>query len=198
LTYVLVLFMATPPEMRERQARILAELSELGLALARDLQACALAADQASEKAELSLAFHRTSRSVRQSLALEAKFERDHQAAQREDGEVAKRAATFHVEKRKALVKLVVERCVWSEADGEEAEKLLSDLDDILELDALSGTFAGDDAIEAHVARICAQLGVDTPEAFAARRADEPSPTAASDATPEPRAAGPPIGRRSG
>jgi len=51
---------------------ILAELSELGLALARDLQACALAADEASDKADLSLAFQRTSRSVRQTLALEA------------------------------------------------------------------------------------------------------------------------------
>jgi hypothetical protein len=190
--------MATPLEMRARQDRILAELSELGLALARDLQACALAAGEASEKAELSLAFHRTSRSVRQSLALEAKFERDRQTAAREDCEVAERAATLRVATRKAQVKLVVERCVWAEADGDEAEKLLSDLDDILELDTLSGTFSGDDAIEAHVARICAQLGVDTPEAFAARRAEEPSPAVASDAMPEPRAAGPPIGRRSG
>jgi hypothetical protein len=34
--------MATTQEKRERQDRILAELSELGLELARDLQACAL------------------------------------------------------------------------------------------------------------------------------------------------------------
>lgn len=63
--YVRVSFTATPTEMRERQERILAELSELGLALARDLQARALAADDAAEATELGLAFHRVARSVR-------------------------------------------------------------------------------------------------------------------------------------
>lgn len=181
--------METPLEKRERQDRILAELSELGLELARDLQASALAAREASDKADLSLAFHRTSRSVRQSLALEARLERDREAADREDHEVAKRAASAHAARRKAQVKLAVERCVWSEADGDEAEKLLNDLDDILELDTLSDTYAGDDPVETHIARICAELGVDTPEAFAARRAEATSstPAVSIEGEPEPQ-----------
>src|SRR5215218_9053697 len=83
-SYVLVLFMATPTAMRERQDRILGELSELGLALARDLQARALAAETVAEAADLGLAFQRVALSVRQALALEAKLERDRQAAERE------------------------------------------------------------------------------------------------------------------
>ena len=155
--------MVTPQEKIERQDRILAELSELGLALARDLQACALAADEASDKADLSLAFQRTSRSVRQTLALEAKLERDRQTAERESRESATRAEAVRVARRKAQVKLAVERCVWSEADGDEAETLLNDLDDRLERDTLSDAFAGDDPVEAHIARLCAELGVTPP-----------------------------------
>jgi phosphoglycolate phosphatase-like HAD superfamily hydrolase len=170
---VLVLFMATPCEKRERQDRILAELSELGLALARDLQACALAAVEPAAKAELSLAFQRTSRSVRQSLALEARFDRDRLAAAREDRDIAKRAEAFRAARRRAQVKLGVERCIWDEAEDAEAEALLADLDDYLERDALADLFAGDDPIEAHIARLCAELGVDTPETRAARR-EEP------------------------
>jgi len=155
--------MATTSEKRERQDRILAELSELGLELARDLQACALAADEASAKADLSLAFQRTSRSVRQTLALEAKLERDRQTAEREDREVAKRAEGFRAARRKAQVRLAVERCVWSEAEGDEAETLIADLDDYLERDALADAFSGDDPVETHIARVCAELGVTPP-----------------------------------
>ena len=181
--------MAMSAEKIERQDRILAELSELGLGLARDLQACALAADQASDKADLSLAFQRTSRSVRQTLALDAKLERDRQTAEREHREGAKRAEAFRAARRKAQVKLAVERCVWAEADGDEAETLLADLDDHLERDALSDAFAGDDPVEVHIARLCAELGVETPETLAARRAeaDLPSVTdAAAESHPRP------------
>jgi hypothetical protein len=187
---VLVLFMGTPSEKRERQDRILAELSELGLALARDLQACALAADEPAAKADLSLAFQRTSRSVRQSLALEARFDRDRLAAAREDRDLAKRAEAFRVARRRAQVKLGVERCIWDEAEDAEAEALLADLDDYLERDALADLFAGDDPIEAHIARLCAELGVDTPETRAARRSE-------ADVQPDEAPADPTLLRRS-
>jgi hypothetical protein len=155
--------MATALEMKARQDRILTELSELGLALARDLQACALAADQASEKAELSLAFQRTARSVRQTLALEAKLQCDRRTSEREAQEIAERAETVRTARRRAQVKLAVERCVWSEAEGEEAESLLADLDDRLERDALSDAFLGDEPVEVHIARLCKELGVTPP-----------------------------------
>ena len=194
--------MATPPEMRERQDRILGELSELGLALARDLQARALAAEEASDAGELGLAFQRVSRFVRQTLALEAKLERDRQSAEREDRDIAKRAEGFRAARRKAQVKLAVERCVWSEADGDEAETLLADLDDLLELDALANAFSGEDPVEAHVARICAELGVDTPETLAARRSEadtaSPAPSMLAPDAPAQVHDGPAVWRSSG
>jgi hypothetical protein len=198
---VLVLFMVTAAEKIERQDRILAELSELGLVLACDLQACALAADAASDKADLSLAFQRTSRSVRQTLALEAKLERDRQTAEREHREGARRAEAFRVARRKAQVKLAVERCVWAEADGDEAETLLADLDDRLERDALADAFAGDDPVDDHIARLCAELGVDTPETKAARtaEAENVAPAPANPAADAPAGADPaPAWRSSG
>jgi len=155
--------MATPPEMRARQDRILTELSELGLALARDLQGCALATADMSEKADLSLAFQRTSRSVRQTLALEAKLERDRQVAEREHHETVQRAEAHRVERRRTQVKLAVERCIWSEADGDEAELLLIELEDRLERDDLGEALAGDDPVETHIARLCAELGLESP-----------------------------------
>ena len=102
--------------------------------------------------------------------------------------------------RRRAQVKLAVERYVWAEAEGSEAEDLVADLDDILELDALSGAVAGDDDIEAHVSRVCAELGVDTPETLAARRAEAPSAASpiSADAASEPQVNDPKPWRSSG
>ena len=163
--------MATATEKMERQDRILAELSELGLALARDLQVRALAADDVKTAGELSLAFHRVSRSVRQTLALEARLDRDRLRQDREARADTERAKTTRAKRRKAQVKAAVERCIWSEVEGDEAERLVDELDDRLEEDALSDMFAGEDPIEAHIARICIELGVTAPESMGAASA---------------------------
>lgn len=174
--------MATPVEKQERQERILAELSELGLALARDLQARALAAADIAEAGELGLAFQRVSRAVRQTLALEAKLDRDRERAQREDRAEAQETRTAYAERRKAQVKIAVKRCVRYAHSGYDAENLLDELDDRLDEDALHDLFAGDDDIDLHIARLCAELGVpepgageDSTEAEAASEA--PAPT---------------------
>src|ERR1700761_5768781 len=83
-TYVLVSFMASAAVRRERQDAVLAELSELGLTLARDLHARALASETVQEAEKLSLAFQRVSRGVRQTFALELKLDRARKAADRE------------------------------------------------------------------------------------------------------------------
>jgi hypothetical protein len=85
--------MSTPAEMQERHGAMLAELAELGLSLARDLHAAALAAETPAERQGLATAFHRISRSVRQTMALEAKLERDARRAEREDPQFARKAA---------------------------------------------------------------------------------------------------------
>lgn len=155
--------MSTPAEKRERQERILAELSELGLALARDLQARALAAEDVATAGELGLAFQRVARSVRQTLALEAKLERDRQRDEREDRAAAERALAAHAERRRAQVRIAVKRYVRYEHSGYDAENLLHELDDRLDEDALHDLFAGEDDVDDHIARLCLELGVAPP-----------------------------------
>jgi hypothetical protein len=157
--------MADGAQVTERQGRILGELAELGLSLARAVHERALAAERPEATSELALAFHRISRSVRQTLALEAKLERDRALQDREVRAEGARDRENNVTRRKHQVRMAVERSVWNEAEGVEAERLLDELDDILEEDALSDSFTAD-PIEAHVQRIRADLGLaanDTP-----------------------------------
>ena len=157
--------MFTAAEKRERQDRILAELSELGAALARDLQARTLAATDIAEASDLGLAFQRVSRSVRQTLALGAKLDRDQQRADREDRTEAQEARTAYAERRKAQVQIAVKRCIRYEHSGHDAENLLDELNDRLDEDALHDVFAGESDIDLHIARMCAELGVPEPGA---------------------------------
>jgi hypothetical protein len=154
--------MADEEHMTERHGRVLAELTELGLELARDLQARGLAAEDAKAAADLSLAFHRVARSVRQTVALEARLERDRQRLAREARSDLQRETRARVQQRKAQLGAAVRREIWTEAEGEEAERLLDDLDDWLDEESLADGFAVA-PIEAHIERIRADLGLPPP-----------------------------------
>lgn len=159
--------MAPDAEMTERHARGLAELTELGLSLARDLHACALAEPDPRTKAETALAFHRVSRSVRQSMALEARLKRDLMRDDREARAEAVQAAEALVRTRKAQVRAAVERLIWTEAENdEEAERLIDQLGEHLDEAALHQGFA-DDPVEVHIARLRAELGLSSEAADA-------------------------------
>ena len=125
-----------------RAEAILGELTELGLLLARDLVEHARGLDDGVEKAALTAAFHKTNRTVRLNLALDAKLDRD---AAREAREAAReverieaarpppkpaRAAPDPIEARKTRVKGLLNRLVWNECEGdrEEFEILTEDL----------------------------------------------------------------------
>jgi phosphate-selective porin len=152
--------MGTDAEMMERHARGLAELTELGLSLARDLHACALAEPDPKTKAETALAFHRVSRSVRQSMALEARLKRDLARQDREGRAEAVQATETRVRTRRAQVGAAMERLIWTEAENdEEAERLVDELGEHLDEAALHPDFA-DDPVEVHVARLRADLGL--------------------------------------
>ena len=154
--------MATPPEIADEDIRLLDELSGLGMAMSRDLQGRCLAVGDAREAADLALGFQRSSRSVRQTIALKAKLLRDRVRFGREDKTHAVREAEGRMLIRKAQVRLSVERAVWNEADGPEAERLLGELDDILEAETFSDDFV-QGLVQTHIARICAELGVEPP-----------------------------------
>lgn len=117
-----------PKEMVERQGRMLAELSELGMSLARRTHGRAMAAEDPDKAERLALAFHRLSRSVRQTLALEARLERearrDAVAAERRAEETRREA----VRARRSYVGGVGSRLIWTEAEGDEVSALLVDL----------------------------------------------------------------------
>ena len=142
-----------------RQDRTLAELSELGLELARGLQVWALAAETAGEAQALSLAFHRTSRSVRQTIALEAKLDRDRRGQDRDDRRAAEQRDGARTVRRRQQLRLAVERAIWTEVEGDVAEHLVDHLDDLLEEDALDDGFL-EGPVEAQIARLRADLGL--------------------------------------
>jgi len=71
------MFMSSDADIADRDLQMLDELAELDLALARHVHACALATDDPARVADLSRAYQRMSRSVRQTLALKAKLKRE-------------------------------------------------------------------------------------------------------------------------
>ena len=170
-------------EMAERQGRVLTELSELGLDLARGLKARAEAAQTLDEAQGWALAFHRISRSVRLTLALEVKLERERRLAEREDYSRQLRV----VEARKVRVRAAVSRAVWTETEGEAAESLLDELDERLEEEALCEDFA-EAPVEAAIARIREDLGLPANDAGAVR-------ATAGGVRPEASKSPPPLGQ---
>ncbi|MBS0359922.1 MAG: hypothetical protein JSR98_00970 [Proteobacteria bacterium] len=189
---------------RERAEQILGELSELGLMLARDLATAARAAEQPEEKVALVAAFQKTSRTVRLTLALDFKLQRDAErearaAAKDEAAEAADaalrdskimRAAEAAMvemtrpsprENQKRRVKAVLNRLIWNEAEGdeEEYEILLEDLDARL-YEAEDAPGFADLPIEvlaeklAKDMRLSGELVVTTAERFAPANIPEP------------------------
>jgi hypothetical protein len=163
----------------ERHLRILAELTEIGMDLARAVRRQALA-QAAPEEADtpqagapdrigggdLALVFSRIARAVRQTVALEAKLAEDRRTRdERTEAEQAQRAATIARERKarqKARVKRIVEQAIEAEADGSDREDLLSDLDERLEDDDVDADF-GERPTGEIIARICRDIGI-TPD----------------------------------
>ena len=173
--------MSDVSEKAARQDRILAEFSELSLVVARELSARVVAVGDAGEAATLAKAFHSVGRSLRQTIALEMEVERDRKRLEREDAAGIAREGELRVRRRKARVRSAVQRLIWTEVEGDEAEDLVDHLDELLAEDALDDAFADED-FDAQVERLRADLGL----AMAAL-----GPAAAATAQPpgEPRLA---------
>ena len=123
-----------PQEMAERHQRALAELAELNLDAARQLHGRLASAETNAEARDLALALQRVSRSVRQTLLLEAKLARELRNAEREAAVEAEAAQEALVKVRKARVRHEVGRVAVEAGETEEdAEQILSDLDDRLD-----------------------------------------------------------------
>lgn len=142
--------MSDAPETTQRHARVLAELAELGMAIARDVQAEVLSAETPEEKARAAAVFPQVARAVRQTVALEAKLLRDLARHEREDRQDADREIARRIRQRKARVRLHMERAICEasapdyDEDGppEVVTMRLEDLRDRLDDDVLDADFA--------------------------------------------------------
>ncbi|MBJ7413261.1 MAG: hypothetical protein JHD15_23285, partial [Phenylobacterium sp.] len=70
--------------MGERHGRVLAELAEVGMTMVRRLSEAMLQARDPQTQAQLGLAFHRASRAVRQTLALEFRLAQEARRLERD------------------------------------------------------------------------------------------------------------------
>lgn len=153
------MFMFAPADMAETRMRMLGELAELGLVLARDLQQAALVAEDVQEKARLADAFGRVSRGVRQSIALHDRLERDARTE-------ALRQEPQRRARRKAEVRQVVAASIWREYERLDAhpDHLLAELDLHLAAESETGGFLEHEP-DAVIARLCRALGLSVPAA---------------------------------
>ena len=147
-----------------QRAALLAELAEVNMASVRDLAARQAAETDPAVAADLARALHSVSRGVRQTLALEARLEREAKRQEAEAREQARTEQRVHRCTHKARVHAAVERAVWDEVDGDEevAERLLDLLEARLNEAALRDDFT-DIPLETHIRRLCAVLGVPAP-----------------------------------
>jgi hypothetical protein len=147
---------------QERYEGMLAIIAEQGLSLATALHDRAVQAEAAEQAASLAMAWNRTTRSLRQTIALADRLDRDRRHAEREARAEADRDHDRRLDRRKAQVKAAVERLIRTEAEEDEAEQLIDDLDDLLKAEALADDFAAD-PLDAHIARIATDLGLPDP-----------------------------------
>ena len=151
--------MEATADMQTRHAAILGRLAELGMDLAEQLHADATAAETPAERAQIAVTFHRISRSVRQTLALEARLLRmAHEGRERE--ETRQRA---RIDRRAEHIEERVERLIWTEHDDEtEVVSLLSSLIDTVKLARHAEDFETR-PVEAIIADIARELGLRVP-----------------------------------
>ncbi|RAK53653.1 hypothetical protein DJ017_03475 [Phenylobacterium soli] len=154
------MFMATDVDLQAGLSR----LFRLGMELAERIQQDAMEAEQPETRAKLAAAFHRISRSVRQTAALKLRLEREAKRAVREDQAAVRADRERQVDLRKTRIKARVEQLIWTEYEGEDADRRESILEDLLDADALEDDFL-DLSPEAEIARLCMDLGLPSPPA---------------------------------
>ena len=150
----------------EAQQRALAEITAQALAASRAMLARVEAAETPEELTAAGLTLQRMHRSVRQSLALQAKLDGDRRRADREAQAEQAAFDEAKVERRREQVRHAVERLIWCEAEGAEAEVLELDLSDRLDEAELYDGFA-DRPLAAHIAGLCEELGLTPPSPLA-------------------------------
>lgn len=147
-------------DMQARHAGMLAEVAELSLTLARKLHERAMAAETDAEAQAAAAAFHRISRTLRQTLALEARLARDSRREAFEARRLAEDERRERVKARKAYVGHVGDRLIWTEAERDEVGRLLVELRRWCDVEAYDEEAFLEAPAEAVVARLRRDLGL--------------------------------------
>ena len=148
-------------EMTARHARILKRMSEFGESAVEKAHDDLAAAETPDARQAATKTFHTICRSVRQTLALEARFERDQRRTEIEARIEAERFAAHDTEARqtarKTAVRRTVEHLIWHEWDisEQQAEHLLRDVETKL----ANTDFDLGDPVEDQILLLCRRLG---------------------------------------
>ena len=151
--------MPTSPDRAERHARQLARYAEIAMRAAEKVDAQLDAAEDPAALASLVSSLHKAGRSLRQSIALEARLVRDAERCDRDAQARDEARRERAVETRKAQVRHAVERLIWTELEKPEAEVWSADLEERLDAEALLDDFL-DEPLEDHIERAGRELGV--------------------------------------
>jgi hypothetical protein len=142
----------------ERQGRMLQALADCNLRAVQKLTDELVAAKTDVEHERYALSLHRMSRDLRLTLALEERLVHERRKAFREEKADRLKA----VEHRKKQVDHAVTGRVYAEREGEAAEALLKEFDELLDEHRLYEDFL-DKPLEAVIARLCKALGLKDP-----------------------------------
>ncbi len=179
--------MSVPADISDEE--MLARLAVRDLAAAEHVHAKLMAAEEASEIAELGRTYQRFARSLRQTLALKARFRREQEQAAR-DAETAREAKPpsggLAAARWVGEVRAAVLRVVWDEAEDEDArEDYEEELDALLQAASERGDFCAE-PLDDHVARTCLRLGLSPHGAQHWRDLPDPPGDRAGEADDEP------------
>lgn len=147
--------MSLEGDMSERHSRVLAELAEAGMVMVRRLGLAMEQADDAQTLAQVGLAFHRVSRAVRQTLALELRL-----AQGPRPEPIRSTPSTQSPPPPIAPARPRAERVGWNEYERADSDEALEDLDELLDAEEVD-IEAVHGAIDASIARIRQDLEAD-------------------------------------
>lgn len=145
-------------DMRERHSRVLAELAEVGMVMVRRLGEAMLRIEDIQIQAQIGLAYHRVSRAVRQTMALEFRLA---QAAQREAAAVQTAPPSPTPTSAAKPPRPASERVGWTEYERSDSDDVLDVLDELLETEDLDAETVHE-AVETTMARLRRDLAADT------------------------------------
>jgi len=161
--------MSEVPDISDEE--MLARLAACDLSAAERVHSRLMAAEEASDIAELGRTYQRIARSLRQTLALKAKLKREREASAKDAPPV--KPSGVAVARRIRDLRQAVTRIIWSEVERDETPDYEEALEELITDELRLDSFIAE-PLDDHVARVCLALDL-SPEA-AERWRDLPDP----------------------